>query len=88
MYPTALPLPAYSLTDLFNDLRNGVKKSFYYDDVQFFVTVSLFRFTVTDGNFTAVCPYCGCMLDLQSMAACLLEYKRNLNFDRNGNILN
>jgi len=86
-----LPIPAYSLSDLFKDINNGNVNKFNYDGKIFNVARNGFKWVVTDliTGYTAFpnnSP--NCMLDLQGMAACLIAYNRNLIFDKQGNISN
>lgn len=83
--------PSYSLADLFKDLNNGMADTFLYNGNEFKVKRYGLKWVVTDPKtgFTATqSSYINCMLDLQGMGACLLEYKRDLIFDRNGDIQN
>lgn len=83
------PLPNYSLADLFNDLRNGDRTEFTYNNVNFTVKKTGLYWYVTQQGTTNTATtkyYLNCMLDLQGMAACLLQYKHSIEFDREGNI--
>lgn len=81
--------PNYSLADLFNDIRKGNKKEYQYNEKTYNVIQTFPKWIIKDesGN-TATAPYFNCMLDLQGTAACLQEYKRDLIFNRNGDIIN
>lgn len=83
------PLPAYSLADLFRDINNGVTDTFTYNGSQFSAKRINFKWVVTDlqtGHTAQASCYVGCMTDLQGLASCLQAYKKDLVFDKDGNI--
>lgn len=84
------PLPSYSLADLFRDINQGLKHEFEYNGRKFHVCRAGIHFKITDQKtgFTAINKaYTNSMLDLQGCAACLIEYKKNIIFDKNGNLI-
>jgi hypothetical protein len=83
------PLPSYSLADLFRDINNGVTDIFTFDGSQFNAKRINFKWVVTDlqtGHTAQANFYVGSMTDLQGLASCLQSYKKNLVFDKDGNI--
>lgn len=84
-----LQAPGYSLHDLFKDLKNGIKDRFTYNGKTYMYSMEGIRTVITDekGYKAIDSHYIGSMTDLQGMAACLDEYKRDLSFDREGNIV-
>ena len=86
------PLPSYSLSDLLKDIKEGNKNSFTYKGVLFYVSFdnTTLKWVISHsetGNKAFYRGYLNAMLDLQGMAACLIEYKKDLNFDKEGNII-
>ena len=82
-------LPAYSLADLFRDINRGFINTFQYDNEKFTIISCGAKWIIKQDSteLKAVAPYCGCMLDLQGMAACLISYKKDLTFNRAGDII-
>jgi hypothetical protein len=82
--------PQYSAYDLAQDLKNGDKNEFIYSDELFMVKGNGFKYTITQFStgFKAVCNGgMNNLIDFQGVAGCLIEYKKDLNFDRQGNLI-
>lgn len=85
------PLPNYSLADLFRDIGHGTADTFTINGETFTVKRINFKWIITypvTGHTATTKFYVGSMTDFQGMACCLLEYKRSLVFDKDGNIEN
>ena len=82
--------PSYSLADLFKDISLGNKDEFTYNGRLFKAKRKGIGYIVTDTvtQFTGFQnSYCNSMLDLQGIAACIMEEGRHITFDREGNII-
>ena len=80
----------YSLYDLYIDIIRGSKDQYSYNEQYFTARRKGTGWVIThqESGFTADCPfYFSSMLDFQGVAACLLQYKRPLTFDKAGNIV-
>jgi hypothetical protein len=68
-------------------LTTGKKDEFEYNGKKFKVLQNGVKFKISDGEYTATAPYASSMTDIEGMAACLIEYKKDLVFDKNGDIV-
>lgn len=85
-----IPLPNYSLYDLFVDLMAGRKTTFMYNEVEFTVKRKGWTTIVSNGVLDAhLEDKATCMLDLQGMAATILhQNKDRLVLNSQGEVIN
>lgn len=83
-------IPAYSLQDLANDLRTGVKSQFFYNGETFTVTRPSFNVVIITHDATG---HKGKnygqlynMIDYQGIAASILYYKEDIYSNHKGEI--